>query len=149
MNIAMCADSWQLEPVGGTWLCCNPLQMPAGRAQDALCMLWGSGPDTIRSFWSLTELVRCKDVWHNSFLEECRNGALHVDTYSFFRGLPTFVAPSLKCSCNADVASDPILGKYKKSWATSFLKGCANMKALIHETECAACKERRRQRHRV
>lgn len=73
----------------------------------------------------------------------------NAETYYFFHGLLTFVAPSLKCSFNADVASDPILGKYKTSWAVAFLKGCANMKALIHKTECAACKERRRQRHRA
>ena len=132
VNIVMCVDLWQLQPVGGTWLCCNPLQMPAGRAQDALCMLWGDGPDTIRSFWALTQLVRCKDIWYNSFLEECRNGALHVDTYSFFHGLPTCVSPALECSCNADVASDPILGKYRKNWTTAFLEDCANMKALTH-----------------
>ena len=70
--------------MGGTWLCSNPLQMSAGRAQDALSMLWDSGPDTIRSFWALKQLIRCKDVWCNSFLEECRNGLCHVDIYLFF-----------------------------------------------------------------
>ena len=74
VNVVMCVDFYKLQPVGGTWLCCNPSHMPAGRAQDALSMLWSSGHDTIRSLWSLKELVRCKDVWYNSFLEECRNG---------------------------------------------------------------------------
>ena len=147
--MVMCVDLWQLQPVGGTWLCCNPLHIPAGRAQDALWMLWGAGPDTVRSFWSLTQLVRCNDVWYNSFLEECRNGALSVDSYFYFHGLPTFVSPATTCACNDDALLHPILAKVKTSWATAFLAGCSDMGALILRTECAACKARREARHRV
>ena len=63
LNVAMCVDFWQLKPVTGTWLCDNPLHIPAGRARDALEILWDTGPDSIRNFWSLTQLMRCKDPW--------------------------------------------------------------------------------------
>ena len=36
LDVVMCADFWQLKPVTGTWLCANPLDVPAGRAQDTL-----------------------------------------------------------------------------------------------------------------
>ena len=63
VNVVMCGDFWQLKPVTGTWLCDNPLNIPAGRAQDALEILWGCGSDSVRNYWSLTELMRCKDTW--------------------------------------------------------------------------------------
>ena len=114
VNVFMCVGLYQLQPVGGTWLCCNPLHMPAGRAQDALSMLWSSGPDAIRSFWSLTELVRCKDVWYNRFLQHCRNGDLTTNMYCLFHGLPTFSAAPTSCTCNSDLVNDPALGKYRR-----------------------------------
>ena len=36
VNVVMCADFWQLHPVGGTFLAANPLGVPAGCAQRAL-----------------------------------------------------------------------------------------------------------------
>ena len=63
VNVVMCVDFWQLKPVTGTWLCDNPLDIPAGRARDALEILWDTGPDSIRHFWSLTQMMRCKDPW--------------------------------------------------------------------------------------
>ena len=60
VNVVMCVDWWQLQPVTGVWLCSNPLDVPAGRAQDAMNMLWGTGVDTIRRTWPLTELMRCR-----------------------------------------------------------------------------------------
>ena len=53
LNVVMCVDFWQLKPVQGTWLCDNPLHVPAGRARDALEIIWCSGPDSpdsIRKF---------------------------------------------------------------------------------------------------
>ena len=34
---------------------------PAERAQYALTIIWGDGQDSIRSFWPLTDLMRCRD----------------------------------------------------------------------------------------
>ena len=104
-------------------------------------MLWGLWADTVRSYWALTELVRCKDVWYNSFLQECRNGTLQADMYSFFHGLPTLASPSSERTCNDDVVTDAVLGKYKKSWATAFMSGSPDMSAVIADTEWSACKQ--------
>ena len=79
LNVVMCVDFWQLKPVSGTWLCDNPLHVPAGRARDALEIIWCSGPDSpdsIRNFWPLTQLMRCTDTWYNNFLQDCRFGKL-------------------------------------------------------------------------
>ena len=149
VNVAMFVDFWQLQPVAGTWFCANPLEIPAGRAQDALWMLWGSGLDTIRSHWELSEIMRCKDIWYNEFLHECRNGNLQKDMYSFFHGLPTLVASLPECSCtggNDDVVADPILGRYNRKWAAEFLTGSTDMSILIASSECTKCKQIRRER---
>ena len=46
-------------------------------------MFWDESFDSIRNFWSLTELMRCRDSWYNSFLQQCRHGCLPVDFYFF------------------------------------------------------------------
>ena len=28
VNVLMYGDFWQLKPVGGAWLCCNPMDIP-------------------------------------------------------------------------------------------------------------------------
>ena len=79
VNIVMCADFWQLHPVTGTFIASDPTLTPAGRAQNALSIFWEDGPDSIRSFWELTELMRCTDIWYNTFLSECRDGKLSIN----------------------------------------------------------------------
>ena len=69
VNVVMCTDFWQLQPVSGTCLCSDPTGVQRGRAYDALAMLWEDGCDTIRNCWTLLELMRCKDVWYNNFLQ--------------------------------------------------------------------------------
>ena len=68
VNVVMCADFWQLHPVGGTFLAANPLDVPAGCAQRALEIFWQDSADSIRSYWNLTQLMRCDDSWYNEFL---------------------------------------------------------------------------------
>ena len=115
VNIVMCGDFWQLHPVSGTYLCSNPLDVPPGRARNALTMFWDIGPDAIRSFWPLTEVMRCRDPWYRAFLQQCRDGNLANDMYNFFHGLPTLTAAREGCVCNADVKNDHVLGPYKES----------------------------------
>ena len=66
-NVVMCGDFWQLRPVKGTWLCSDPDEIEAGLGKDAMRLFWDEGVDTIRNVWILTQLVRCKDDWYNSF----------------------------------------------------------------------------------
>jgi hypothetical protein len=149
VNVLMYGDWWQLKPVGGTWLCCNPLDIPAGRAQNALEIFWGEGNNTIRRFWQFTQLLRCKDPWYNEFLQQCRQGELTADMYSFLHGLPTMAAANPCCACNSDVIHDTVLGHYKRGWADSFCKGHKDMPSLIAETECEDCAVKRAARVRV
>lgn len=90
VNIVMCADFWQLQPVSRTWLCSDPSGVSQGRAYDALAMLCETDCDTIRNCWTLVERMRCKDVRYNNFLQECRFGNITTSTYCFLHGLPTF-----------------------------------------------------------
>ena len=152
VNVVMCADFWQLHPVTGTFLASNPLDVPAGCAQRALELLWLDGDDSVRSFWELTELMRCDDTWYNSFLGQCRIGNLSAEDYCYFHGLPTLKSPcASKCRCNDDVTADAVLGPHRKSWKERFLKGCADMAALqtSPEGECAECRAERARRRRV
>ena len=82
------------------------------------------------------------------FPGESKIGVLQVDTYCFSHCAPSFFSPAMKCASD-DVLSDPILGKYRKTWAAAFLKGCAKLKVPIHETECTTYKARRGQKPRV
>ena len=82
----MCVDWWQLQPVTGICLCSNPIDVDAGRAQQAMNLLWDYGVDTIRNFWQLKELMRCKDEWYNDFLQHARNGNMPTDMYCFSTG---------------------------------------------------------------
>ena len=120
VNVIMCLDLWQLHPVTGTFLASNPLDVPAGCAQRALELFWNDGEDSIRKVWLLTELMRCDDAWYNAFLNECREGRLQSEKYSYLHGLPTLTSPcQSNCKCKDDVENDPILGKYRKSWKRS------------------------------
>ena len=107
--------------------------------------------DCIRSFWQLTEVMRCRDVWYNAFLQQCRKGSLSMDFYSFFHGLPAFTSPCRTCTCNDDLVEDPVLGTYRRAWKEAFVKGCVDMASLIEESEgnCASCVAERKRRHRV
>ena len=150
VNVIMCGDFWQLHPVSGTFLCSNPVEVPAGRAREALNIFWDQGPDTIRNFWPLREVMRCRDPWYKDFLDLCRKGELSEEMYNLFHGLPTLTAAGEKCDCNKDVVKhDPVLGQYKNSWKDVFLNGCANMAEHIQNSECHACRCARSDRCRV
>ena len=76
-------------------------------------------------------------------------GRLDENFYSFIHGTPTFVPSDERCAqCWRDIAHDPVLGRYHKSWAAAFLKG-ADMQKQITNFECASCKKARSQRKRV
>ena len=128
------------------------MDVPAGCAHRALEIFWQDGKDSVRSFWELTELMRCDDEWYNSFLEQCRVEDLSPDNHYFFHGLPTLTSPcSNKCSCKDDVVEDPILGKYRGTWKNRFLAEGVDMSALQDsaEGECPDCQAERSRRHRV
>ena len=141
LNVVLCGDFWQLHPVPGTFLCSNPIDIPAGRARNALNLFWDEGPDTIRSYWPLTEVMRCRDPWYRDFLQQCRKGSLSCEMYCFFNGLPTFAAASGHCTCNDDRRDDPVLGLYKQSWRDAFCNGCMDMATYIANGECEDCKK--------
>ena len=149
VNIVLCGDFWQLHPVTGTYLASNPLDIPAGVAQNAMNIFWGEGVDTLRSFWSRTEVMRCKDVWYNTFLQQCRNGNLTHDMCCFMHGLPTFTASQGDCNCNADTEHVEGLGVMKTDWKRTFLAGEPNMADYIARTECSVCAKERYRRRRV
>ena len=86
VNVVMCADFWQLHPVTGTFLASNPLEVPSRLACQALDIFWEDGEDSVRSFWQLTEPMRCDDKWCNLFLGQCRVGNLPMEDYSYFHG---------------------------------------------------------------
>ena len=148
VNVLMLGDFSQLKPVGGTWLCSYPY-IGEGRVQNAMTLFWDDGQDTINGFWSLKTLLRCVDVWYNEFLGQCRAGALTSDMYAFFHGLPTLLAAVENCECNKDAIDDPVLGRYKKSWADAFKSGETDAAAMILETECTKCAAERKRRRRV
>ena len=70
VNIIMCGDFWQLHPVSGTFLASDPSVGSAGRTRNALEMFWCNGIDCIRSYWPLVKVMRCADIWYNSFLKK-------------------------------------------------------------------------------
>ena len=151
VNVVMCGDFWQLQPVSGIYLASDFTCIAAGRAQKAMELFWNDDVDSIRNLWQLTEVMRCKDPWYNAFLSECRNGNLSIEKYCYFHGLPTFSSPCETCKCNADVIEDPLLGRIKKRWKEAFLRGEANMMELVTATEksCDLCTMERKRRHRV
>ena len=151
VNIIMCGDFWQLQPVLGIYLASDFTCVAEGRAQRAMELFWNDNQDSIRSFWQLTEVMRCKDAWYNAFLSECRNGNLSLEKYCYFHGLPTFSSPCQTCNCNADQIDDPLLGKVKNSWKEAFLSGITNIAEVIKTTEgkCQQCTAERKRRHRV
>ena len=61
VNIIMCGDFWQLEPVSGIFLAPNPLDKATECVHHALNLFWQDGENTIRNSWQLTELTRCDD----------------------------------------------------------------------------------------
>lgn len=79
VNLIMCADLWQLHPVSGTFLASDFTVVPPWRAHNALSIFWEDGHDSIRSFWQLTQLMRCDDSWYNNFLAKCRSGNLPLE----------------------------------------------------------------------
>ena len=115
VNLVMCADLWQLHPVSGTFLASDFTVVTPGRAQKALSLFWEDGRDSIRSFWQLTQLMRCDDSWYNDFLAKCRSGNLPLEQYCYFHDLPTMTSPCQNCQCNMDAIEDDFLGPYRTS----------------------------------
>ena len=151
VNVIMCADFWQLQPVTGTFLASDPTVVPPGRAQNALSLFWEEHEDSIRSFWPLTQVMRCLDPWYNKFLAQCRSGNLSMNEFCFLHGLPTFTSPCNDCQCNSDLVQDPIVGSFRKRWKERFVNGCSDMSRLIQEEEdsCENCKTERLRRQKV
>ena len=152
VNIVMLGDFWQLHPVSGTYLASDPDLTPSyGLARNSLDLFWNEGSDTIRNFWSLTQLMRCKDRWYNEFLTQCRGGELTDEMYAFLHGLPTLKSPCANCACNSNNKEDPLLGSYRVDWKTKFLQGERDMATYIRDSEqaCVQCTEERKRRHRV
>ena len=147
----MLGDFWQLHPVSGTYLASDPGLVSYGLARNALNIFWNDGLDSIRSFWQLTELMRCTDVWYNSFLTQCRGGDLTDEMYAFLHGLPTLSSPQLDCACNHKIEHDPLLGNYRADWKTMFMLGEKDMAACIRASEsaCPECTAERQRRCRV
>ena len=133
INVLFFGDWWQLKPVCGTPLFQSPFG-PAGNVQKSLAMFWGQGRDSIHHTWELTELVRCKDRWYNSFLMGCRDGNLSHELYNFIHGFPTLTPgsfidgdePRTCCSsphCREHLEYDAHLGWYRRDWKDKFLQG--------------------------
>ena len=162
VNVVMCADFWQLQPVTGTFLASNPYDVPYGLARNALDLFWGNGENSngIRKYTELTQLMRCDDEWYNHFLKQCRVGKLSMEDYAYFHGLPTLASPCCPtqdrrgdaCTCNGDIENDPIMGgPYRKDWKNQFLHGNLDMAQFLlsNEAECQLCRAERSRRHRV
>ena len=82
-------------------------------------------------------------------MQDCRFGSLTQDTYCLLHGTPTYVPAKEGCSqCGHDIVEDPVLGRYKQSWADVFLKG-ADMSKHIEGSECATFRDTRTLRQRV
>ena len=125
------SDFYQLNPVTGTFLASNPLDVPAGSAQRPLQLFWQTRQDSVRSFWQLAELMRCDEVWYNLCWKQCRVGNLSMENYRCFHGHPTLKSPRIgECRCNEDVEEDDIVGPYRKTWKERFWGGYADMDAL-------------------
>ena len=116
VNLVTCADLWQLHPVSGTFIASHFTVVPPGHSSKALSLFWEDGHDSIRSFWQLTELMRCDDSWYNDFLAKCRSGSLPLQQYCYFHNLPTMTSPDVNCQCNADAVKDDVIGPYRASW---------------------------------
>ena len=95
VNLMMCADFWQLHPINGTFIASNPLDVPAGCAHRALELFWQDDKDSMRSFWNLTEFMRCDDDWYNSFLGQCRVGDLSMENTASCTAFRPWLAPAL------------------------------------------------------
>ena len=80
INVITFGDWWQLRPVRNTAIFSNRMLRPSGMAAAGLDLFWGTGPDAIRCLKELTRPMRCEDVWYNSVLAMCRQGALSFDT---------------------------------------------------------------------
>ena len=83
VNLIMCGGFWQLQPVGGTFLADNPLGA-CGLAEQAMLLFWDQSPNSIRNFWDLTKVMRCKDPWYNAFLSSCRDGRVGLTHIAFY-----------------------------------------------------------------
>ena len=59
VNVIACVDWWQLPPVGGIGLSSNPSDISEGIAQDAMRMLWDTGPNSVQRTWCLEQPMRC------------------------------------------------------------------------------------------
>ena len=152
VNVIMFVDFWQLHPITGVFLASNPFNVPPGCGQHAMQMFWETNKDNIRSFWQLTELMRCEDPWYNAFLLQCRVGDLSMEDYCYFHGFPTLRSPCVgKCKCNDEIVQDTIIGSYRRAWRKAFLEEHADMATFLKEPqgECAECKAERAARHRV
>ena len=95
--------------------------------------------------------MRCKDVWFNNVLRQCREGNLQDEEYFFLHGLPTQTSPLSCKACAQDVVHDPVLGSYKCSWMNKYLAGETNMQRYIAEQErqCPTCQRERDRRNRL
>ncbi len=89
LNVLLFGDWWQLKPVNGTTLYSDPQKAPTQTAYHGMQLLWGSPPNAAHRCWNFEDSLRCDDAWYNDFLDQCRRGDLHEDTYNLSQGVPT------------------------------------------------------------
>ena len=100
-------------------------------------LFWSS--DEALKLQGVTELwrpQRCKDVWYNELIEECRNGNLSDDNYNFLHGKETTVPGSWE-EGRPRCGEKACLALANASWAR------------IEAEECDVCKDERRTKRRV
>ena len=100
INVVLLGDMWQLKPVTGLALFASPSDARSQTAYLGCMLLWKS----LRHCWELTGSQRCKNVWYNQVLDQCRDGRLTEDAYWYLHGYPTgtptcYTADDIVASC--------------------------------------------------
>ena len=139
--MVLAGDFWQLDPPeqGGWSLSRLPSDLcgiatrskPAATAEYGLSLMWSSNAsEGLHGVTELQRPERCKDVWYNEVLDECRQGDMSQDSCNFLHGLPTTVP-----------------GSWTRSGASCLKAGCQRLAGkpwdVIRGEECVVCQTER------
>ena len=111
LNVFLLGDFWQLPPTGQIAIMSNPYNrkvLECAQANFVMSMFWLTNHWAALQTWQENERVlhlnqnkrSGKDVWFSNLLNDCREGKMTDDDYSFLHGFPTLCRTRAICTDN-------------------------------------------------
>ena len=147
LNIIFAGDLWQLGPVKGKAIFCNPFKIGLGSAEQKIAKMFWMAKEPIQKLFLLTKSLRTTDEWLKALLDSDRYGKESWEMYCFAHGLPTRNVGSWLPNKTEPVCGNVNCAQLKDIWQQRRDDGVDIPWEVRCSMECESCKAERNRRN--